>query len=112
MRKILRLIILSPFHLIRFIIKFVKYSLYKIRIHTTPLNIPLGVPNKFDLPILPLSESIWKLKRVLTFSIHNIDETKEYWRIIIYPWICQYVTTVFDRWEIIRCFFKFVDMFV
>ena len=39
-------------------------------------------------------------------NTHKLRYDKEYWRIIIYPWICQYVTTVFDRWEIIRCFFK------
>jgi len=74
MRKILKLIILPPLHLIRFIIKFVKYILNKIKSHTTLLANPSGVPNKFDLPILPLSKSIWRLKRVLTFSIHNIDK--------------------------------------
>ena len=81
MRKILKLIILPPLHLIRFIIK-----------NIIEVVVKHAIPN-YDLPILPLSKSIndlitptpfnsptptassnRKLKKVLTFSIHNIDE--------------------------------------
>tara|TARA_B100001057_G_scaffold310659_1_gene310748 strand:- start:5029 stop:6849 length:1821 start_codon:yes stop_codon:yes gene_type:complete len=34
-------------------------------------------------------------------AIHNKNGTENYWRIIIYPWVCYYVTTLYDRWEII-----------
>ena len=39
-------------------------------------------------------------------TIHNIDKNKEYWRIVIFPWLNQYIVTIFDRWETIRIFFK------
>ena len=38
--------------------------------------------------------------------IHNINENKEYWRVIISNWLCQYITIIFDRWENIRIFFE------
>ena len=39
-------------------------------------------------------------------TIHNVNEGKEYWRIVIYTWLCFYTTTIFDRWENIRIFFE------
>ena len=38
--------------------------------------------------------------------IHNINENKEYWRVIISNWLGQYITIIFDRWETIRIFFE------
>ena len=38
--------------------------------------------------------------------IHNVNEDKEYWRIIISNWMCEYITVFFDRWETIRTFFE------
>jgi len=38
--------------------------------------------------------------------IHNVKEDKEYWRIIISTWMCEYITVFFDRWEMIRTFFE------
>tara|TARA_B100001057_G_scaffold501079_1_gene620313 strand:- start:9035 stop:10822 length:1788 start_codon:yes stop_codon:yes gene_type:complete len=37
---------------------------------------------------------------------HNKNENENYWRIIIYPWVCFYVSTFFDRWEIINYLLK------
>ena len=34
-------------------------------------------------------------------QIHNTNKSEEYWRIIIFPWVCYYVTTLYDRWQII-----------
>ena len=39
-------------------------------------------------------------------TIHNVNEGKEYWRIVIYTWLCFYTTTIFDRLENIRIFFE------
>ena len=38
--------------------------------------------------------------------IHNVDENKEYWRVIVFGWLCEYTTAIFDRWENIRIFFE------
>ena len=38
--------------------------------------------------------------------IHNVDENKEYWRVIVFSWLCEYTTAIFDRWENIRIFFE------
>ena len=39
-------------------------------------------------------------------TIHNVNESKEYWRIVIYTWLNYYTSTIFDRWENIRIFFE------
>lgn len=31
-------------------------------------------------------------------KIHNIHRSREYWRIIIAPWIISYITVIYDRW--------------
>ncbi len=40
-------------------------------------------------------------------EIHDMNENENYWRIIIYPWVCFYVSTIFDRWEIINHLLKY-----
>ena len=39
-------------------------------------------------------------------KIHEVKESEEYWRIIIFTWLSEYVVTMFDRWENIRTFFN------
>ena len=39
-------------------------------------------------------------------AIHNINEDKEYWRVIIYGWLGEYTSTIFDKWEIVKIFFQ------
>jgi putative transferase (TIGR04331 family) len=39
-------------------------------------------------------------------TIHNVNESKEYWRIVICTWLNLYTTIIFDRWENIRIFFE------
>ena len=38
--------------------------------------------------------------------IHDVNENKEYWRIIVSCWLSEYTATIFDRWEYIRIFFE------
>ena len=38
--------------------------------------------------------------------IHNINENKKYWRVIIHTWLTEYFTIIFDKWESARIFFK------
>ena len=38
--------------------------------------------------------------------IHNVNEDKEYWRVIIYGWLSQYTPAIFYRWESVRIFFE------
>ena len=38
--------------------------------------------------------------------IHEMNESKDYWRIIISNWLNEYTTAIFDRWENIRIFFE------
>lgn len=40
------------------------------------------------------------LKKNLNW-IHKRNENLNYWRIIIFPWVCSYVVTLYDRWQII-----------
>ena len=39
-------------------------------------------------------------------KIHKVDENKEYWRVIIFNWLSEYTTTIYNRWESIRIFFE------
>ena len=38
--------------------------------------------------------------------VHEKNYNNKYWKIIIYPWICYYVNTTYDRWKIISLFNK------
>lgn len=38
--------------------------------------------------------------------IHNVNENKEYWRVVVFSWLSEYTATIFDRWENIRIFFE------
>lgn len=37
-------------------------------------------------------------------KIHNLNYKKEYWKIILYPWLLHYTIVCFDRWEQIKKF--------
>ena len=39
-------------------------------------------------------------------KIHKIKKNDKFWRILIGPWLCVYLTSIYDRWEILRIFFK------
>jgi len=55
-----------------------------------------------------LSEQLENLLDIISENlsiIHNVKENKEYWRIIVSNWLSQYLTTMFDRWGLIRTFF-------
>ena len=39
-------------------------------------------------------------------TIHNINENKEYWRIILHTWLIEYFIIIFDKWEGVRIFFE------
>lgn len=41
--------------------------------------------------------------------IHGRNENKSYWKIIIYPWVCYYTTTLYDRWETISALKKKIN---
>ena len=38
--------------------------------------------------------------------IHKVNENKEYWRVIVYNWLNQYVITIFHRWRLLKFFLK------
>ena len=38
--------------------------------------------------------------------IYDVNENKEYWRIIVFSWLSEYAATIFYRWENIRIFFE------
>ena len=35
-------------------------------------------------------------------TIHKKNNSKEYWRILIGPWLAFFIQTIFDRWEMIN----------
>ena len=38
--------------------------------------------------------------------VHEVKENKEYWRVVIFIWLNHYVSTIFDRYEIVKTFFE------
>ena len=50
--------------------------------------------------------SLFKVIAKKLNKIHKVKENKKYWKIILYPWVCYYVTTSYDRWKIISNFQK------
>ena len=54
--------------------------------------------NKIEYLLEVISEKLSK--------IHKVDENKEYWRVIIFNWLSEYTTTIYNRWESIRIFFE------
>lgn len=64
---------------------------------------------KKDDDLKYLEEKLDYLLEVLSNKlslVHNIEKDKEYWRIIIFSWLITYVSTMFDRWEVVRIFFE------
>ena len=50
-------------------------------------------------------------KLILLFSkklkkLHNINEDKKYWEIILSPWLFTMIPFIFDRWEVIKNFYR------
>lgn len=36
-------------------------------------------------------------------QIHNVERSDRYWRIVLGPWLSSYLSSVFDRFESVRC---------
>lgn len=43
--------------------------------------------------------------------VHKIDKNKNYWRIIIFPWVFYYVCIIYDRWKTIELLKKRKNFF-
>tara|TARA_Y100001935_G_scaffold255448_1_gene268535 strand:- start:144 stop:1910 length:1767 start_codon:yes stop_codon:yes gene_type:complete len=39
-------------------------------------------------------------------KLHDVNENKEYWRTLLFPWLMYYCTIIFDRWENLQNLFK------
>lgn len=39
-------------------------------------------------------------------QIHAVDESKRYWRIVVGPWLINYLPILFDKWEVLRLAFS------
>ena len=56
-----------------------------------------------------------KILNQLTFelnNLHNINKSKNYWTIIIGPWLSIYLPKMFDRWEVLDNLFKDDEKYV
>ena len=56
--------------------------------------------------IKKISEYLLEIISEKLSIIHNVNENKEYWRVIISNWLTEYTTGIFYRWESIRIFFE------
>ncbi len=64
---------------------------------------------KFKKDSLYIEKTTDKVCKVLSKKlneIHNLNENTSYWKLIIYPWVYHYVSSMYDRWETIRIFLK------
>ncbi len=50
-------------------------------------------------------ELISLLSRELN-NLHNLNEDKKYWELILGPWLFSMLPVIFDRWETLRIFFE------
>ena len=62
--------------------------------------------NKDFIYIEKLSEKILVKLSMSLNKIHGTNHNLKYWGIIIYPWLVQYISFLFDRWETCRLFIK------
>jgi len=53
-----------------------------------------------------VTNSLFKILAKKLNKIHEVNESQKYWKIILYPWVCYYVNTSYDRWKIISNFQK------
>ena len=53
-----------------------------------------------------INEKVLEIVSENLSKIHNLHEDIKYWRVILEPWLCAHISTIFDRWENIRLFFE------
>ena len=61
--------------------------------------------NKFEKDYYYLNDFYEKiLKKISTKmnSIHQVNLSHRYWRILLGPWLALFIQSVFDRWEMIQ----------
>lgn len=59
-----------------------------------------NIINKYQY-LKKVSLKLFKVLSKELNKIHKRSESENYWKIIIFPWVCYYVYTLFDRWETI-----------
>lgn len=79
-----------------------KYNEYKKILNIHVANYHWSDSNKFkeDYKYLrELSKKILKLLSSELNKIHGCNQSLDYWRILLMPWLNAFVPSVFDRWE-------------
>ena len=63
---------------------------------------------KIQRDVVILEKYFEKLLGILNLQLNDLHEKKNlsYWRILIGPWLYFYISTLYDRWEILNSFFK------
>jgi len=54
------------------------------------------------LNINSIYEEFLDILQIKLNSIHNVNFSKNYWRIVLGPWLFQFIAIIFDRWQMIR----------
>jgi putative transferase (TIGR04331 family) len=54
------------------------------------------------LNINSIYEEFLDILQIKLNSIHNVNFSKNYWRIVLGPWLFQFIAIIFDRWQMIK----------
>jgi putative transferase (TIGR04331 family) len=52
--------------------------------------------------ISSIYEEFLDILQIKLNSIHNVNFSKNYWRIVLGPWLFQFIAIIFDRWQMIK----------
>ena len=64
-------------------------------------------PNKIEKDHKFLNDLYEDLLNQLYLNLnkfHKVSFSKRFWRIFIGPWLLTFVSTIWDRWEVVRTF--------
>jgi len=76
-----------------------KYELYK---NNSVLNYKINYLEKKFSYLLKIYESLLEILSERLNKIHNLNYSVQYWRIIIGPWLFEFISTIYHNWRVIN----------
>ena len=76
-----------------------KYELYK---NNSVLNYKINYLEKKFSYLLKIYESLLEILSERLNKIHNLNYSVQYWRIIIGPWLFEFISIIYHNWRVIN----------
>jgi putative transferase (TIGR04331 family) len=76
-----------------------KYELYK---NNSVLNYKINNLQKKFSYLLKIYESLLETLSERLNKIHNLNYSVQYWRIIIGPWLFEFISIIYHNWKVIN----------